>query len=425
MSDGRTAPQHDSDREKLLCEWWDRWEQMTPRDFYQPGPGVGPDGLWEGDPNVKAYRQWTATHIKEIVALPVRFTYETEERQIYLQPKPDCTFTPPNPTWKRWADFSDRMWRKLKYKDGAHRGYTLDEIPDDDDDRYLLDRVIPAQEMTVEYGAPKGGKSAWAQKLSVCVASDDLDFDGMPVEHGRVLFVTLDPGARRKQVKRRIMEICKRLCVMDVLNNKKIIIVDDVVFLDDPESVDHFLQRNPGKFSLVVIDPLYKAMSGGDPSIAGAMVAATEGMKTIIEATGAALLIVHHATKANGEMYGSVFLKAALDAQIYVERAKDTVTVTVEVVKNGEPPEMPFTYRLEKAYLEPTMPAAPKRARADLLAMVPLTDTPRIEVRKLIEPQLNGATKHARDTEWSRIVRTWTDAGAVIVTGGAIRRVPQ
>ena len=78
-------------------------------------------------------------------------------------------------------------------------------------------------------------------------------------------------------------------------------------------------------------------MTGGDPSFAGPMNAATEGVKTIIGATGGALLLLHHATKSKGEMYGSVFLDAAFDARLFVERVKDYVTVTVEVIKNGDP----------------------------------------------------------------------------------------
>ena len=282
--------------------------------------------------------------------------------------------------------------------------------------------MIPAAELTVIYGAPKHGKSAWAHKLAVAVASDNLTFDGLPVEHGRVLFVTLDPGARRVQVKRRLSAICDRLGVPDVMENKRIVLVDDVVFLDDIHSVDHFLQRNPGKFALVVIDPLYKALTSGDPSIAGQMTNATEGMKQIIAATGAALVIVHHATKARGEMYGSVFLDAALDARLYVQRVSDAVTVTVEVVKNGEPPERPFTYRFEKEFLAAVGRDLPKVrddddapvTHPDMLALIPLTLTPTHKARKLIEHMLTAPSPDAREQEWYRIRADWERDGLVV-----------
>jgi hypothetical protein len=410
----------DSKREKQLREWVDRFAEICNQlDDY------GDDDNNNPDPTDVAIRQWKATHVLEEVELPCLTFRGTETCEVYLVPKPGCVFTTTDKAFERFARYSNFVLRQLQRTEGAHRGYTLDEIEDDGEDRYLLDGVIPAGELTVIYGAPKHGKSAWAQKLSVCVITDNLDFDGLPVEHGRVLFVTLDPGARRKQVKRRIREICNRLGAPDVLGNKKLVIVDDVVCLDDKESVDHFLQRNPGKFALIVIDPLYKAMTSGDPSIAGAMVAATEGMKTIIGATGGALLIVHHATKSNGEMYGSVFLKAALDAQLFVERAKDTVTVTVEVVKNGEPPDKPFVYRLEKEYLSaeppvdhddpPGYPNEPANVtRPDMLELIPTERTLIAKVRPLIDHLLRAPTRKSKEKEWARVRAAWVRDKLVI-----------
>jgi hypothetical protein len=418
-SNGGTLPNpFDSEREKLLREWVDRFDEVNECDH--------------NSSTAFAAQRWKATHVREQVALPNRRTYEVELCAVYLRPMRGSTFTTTDLKFARFANWSNFVLRRLQRSDGAHRGYTLDEIPDDDDERFLLDGVIPAAQLAVIYGAPKHGKSAWAHKLAVAVASNDLAFDGLPVEHGRVLFVTLDPGARRVQVKRRIAAVCERMGVPNVMENKRIVLVDDVVFLDDVQSVDHFLQRNPGKFALVIIDPLYKALTSGDPSIAGQMTNATEGMKQIIAATGAALLIVHHATKSKGEMYGSVFLDAALDARLYVERVSDVVTVTVEVVKNGEPSERPFTYRFEKEFLAPLADGSrkvrddePKSVtRADMLALMPLTPMLIREARKLIEHMLTGKPA-AREQQWARARASWQKVGLVVQTEmpRTIRRV--
>jgi hypothetical protein len=314
---------------------------------------------------------------------------------------------------------------------GYHIGSTLNQI-EDVEARDVLPGVIPAGEITVGYGSPKAGKSAFAHKLAICVASDDTEFDGEPIMHGRVLFVTLDPGARKAQVKRRMMQIYERLGIDR--RDDTLILVDDVMFLDDPLSVDSLLRKNPGKYVLVVIDPLYKALSNGDPSVASSMTKATEGMKTIAETTGAAVLILHHATKASDEMFGSVFLKAALDSQLFVERTKDTVRVAVEVVKNGAPRETPFTYRLDGAYLESldkpkikNVEVEPLALRPDMIAMVPITGKPvkASAARKLIAKMLKGKTPSAREKEWERIRQSWADAGWIIQNSKArsIRRV--
>ena len=89
-----------------------------------------------------------------------------------------------------------------------HRGYTLDEI-EDEAERYVLASVIP-EGLAVMFGAPKVGKSSWAQKLSACV-SGTIPFDGAEVAHGRVLYISCDPGARKGAVKRRMKEILTRL----------------------------------------------------------------------------------------------------------------------------------------------------------------------------------------------------------------------
>ena len=346
VSSGRALPKFDSEREKLLCDWVERWREISAADQFEHLEWDDYDEAQRA--NDYTVKQWQLMHVKDVVALPTGYVGRTQECAIYLRPVRGTVFKPHTATWKRFKQFSDRIARRLDNKAAAHRGYTLDEIPDNYKERYLLDGVIPAGELTVIYGSPKAGKSAWGQKVAACVASKNLECDGMPVEHGRVLYVTLDPGARRFQVKQRIAAVCDRLGVPEVMDNKRIVLVDDAVYLDNDESVDHFLQQNRGKFALVVIDPLYKALTSGDPAIAGEMVRATEGMKTIIGATGAALLLVHHATKARSEMYGSTFLDAALDARLFVERVRNDVTVTVEVVKNGEAPEQPFRYRTRK-----------------------------------------------------------------------------
>ena len=125
-----------------------------------------------------------------------------------------------------------------------HRGYTLDEI-EDEDEQYVLANVIP-EGLAVLYGPPKVGKSAWAQKLSACVSSDAVQFDGAEIAHGRVLYISCDPGARKGAVKRRMKEIFARL---ELPSNKNVVIVEDPVILNDSASIASLLERNPGNWA--------------------------------------------------------------------------------------------------------------------------------------------------------------------------------
>jgi hypothetical protein len=309
-----------------------------------------------------------------------------------------------------------------------HRGYTLDEI-EDEGERYVLAGVVP-EGLAVLYGAPKAGKSAWAQKLSACVSSA-APFDGADVAHGRVLYVSCDTGARCGAVKRRLRDILSRL---KLPSNKNMVIVEDPVILNDAASVTSLLEQNPGKFILVVIDPLYQCVTGSLVQDA-VMMEAIKGLSTISRATGAAVLLIHHEPRGSQHLFGSMLLDAALDAQIHVDRDKDVVTVKVELLKNGQPPKRPFVYQMEAGYLAPATlamggkdaatggaPSAEKDRYAQILERLPEIAIRESEARKLNEGLLTGKTPAAKRQAWHRALKAMTKAGLVTRRQGMVQR---
>ena len=94
-SNGHT-PQYDSEREKLLCEWWARWQSIV---------------IQDGDDKIA--QQWAATHIKEVVALPHPFERGDQECEIYLELKPGRKFTPPNAA-AYWSCFPPAIFRSSR-----------------------------------------------------------------------------------------------------------------------------------------------------------------------------------------------------------------------------------------------------------------------------------------------------------------------
>jgi len=305
------------------------------------------------------------------------------------------------------------------------------EIEEEEQASYVLDGIIAPRELCLVYGGEKEGKSTWMHKLCICMTSEGLeDFDGIPVMRGRVLYVSLDIGARQKQVKPRMRRIAERL---GTTLSPDLMVTHNTTFLDDPESVESLLRAAPGPFALVVIDPLYRALMGGDPGQPGAINMAIESVIRIIEETGAAVVILNHDTKgSSGTMYGSKFLGAAADCKIFVKRPnlKNKVIVTVEMVKNGEPPETPFHYDLEKEFLKRTDRAATGDGKSDLsafphadaLALLPTTDTLKRDARKCIAHLFTGkATGHEK--QWQRWRKDWTEHGATVETDDTIRRI--
>ena len=347
-----------------------------------------------------------------------------------------------DPALAKFQQFNEGVRRAIEKLDAAldsvlspsadayvpHKGSTLDEIKDEDP-KWIKPNVIP-EGLSVMYGAPKEGKSLWAQKLSACVAAG-LPFDDVEVAHGRVLYVTVDPGARKPEFKRHQNVIHERL---DIPHNENLIVADDPVILNDPISVDAFLEQHPGRFGLVVIDPLYQCMSGSAAQDL-AIMDVGKGLLTIMRKTGAAILLIHHEPRNSQHLFGSVFLAAMLDAQIHVERDADIVTVKVELLKNGELPKRPFVYRIEdKFYLAPITPdATPNATRtpppsADgsrysaILALLPTTFIREIEARRLVEHLLPGRTPAANRQQWSRFLKAMEKAGEIIRRDGIVKR---
>jgi hypothetical protein len=423
----------DDEREKLLREWVDRFAAITQFDTW----ATGGDGLDDNDPAVRAFRQWIATHARDEVALPTPGG-GTEICEIYLTLKAGCEFSTTDKAFARFARYSETVRLRIKQFDEQFRGWTLDEIEDDDGPEYLLANTIPTGQITCFYGKAKHRKSAMLHKLACCVGTPGMDFDGEPVPHGRILYVSVDPGANRKKVKLRIKEICERMGANPYSN---FILVDTQLCLDKPESVAGLLTRNPGRFELVVIDSLYMSVTPGS-SLAqdSVMIPATRGLREIADATGAAVVVLHHEGRGGlGHPFGSGFLETAVSSLVHVvlNEKTDKMTATVEFMKNGDKRETPFMYQGQGAYVESLAPkrigptrsdatAAPSIVpdvpHADMLALIPTTPTPVREARRLIEHMLTGSPD-AKRKQWERARADWAAAGWIVQRDGTIRRV--
>jgi hypothetical protein len=408
----------DAERQKLLREWAHRFESME----YD----------WNSPTGERyAARAWKATHVREDLEIDDEDFRGTRHYEIFLKPIAGCVFSTRDQAFARFARYSDALRLKLDRLDAQNRparkpSEIADVVPE-----YLLQGAIPMRAGSMIFGHRKHGKSAWAQKLAVCV-SHGLPFDGEPIKHGRVIYKTLDPDAGEEMTKHRMRQICDRLGI--ALSDRYMRLDDTPLNLADPVSVDSFLVLNPGRFALIVLDPLYRLLPG-DPSRADLAKPMMDGIDQIIRATGAAVLIAHHDPRNSGgrdaHPHGSVFIEAGLSGLMHITRgAHDKVTLTPQFVKNGIA-RGPIKYELQAAFLEAIDPDAPVATpggplkHPDMLALMPTTATPRKEARKLIEAMLTAPTPEAKRKQWNRICEAWRDAGAVILDADAdtIRRV--
>jgi hypothetical protein len=375
--------------------------------------------------------EWERTHIERMEwAGPWA-------RSVYLEPLADATIPD---TLADFAAYSETVRRIVTRGDNVFAGSTLADDVDDGSPDYVIAKMVPAgPAVTVAYGLPDHCKSALAHKMAVVVASEALEFDGAPTLHGPVLYLTADSGARKRQVINRMRKISARL---NAPYTDRLVIVDDAVNLLEPASVAKLLEKHPGPWAMIVIDPLVKCVGGADLAQAGVMTPALAGAMRLGLETGAAIMVVTHEPRGDkGHAYGSIFGDADATAILHVVRRfkdqardGDAVTVAVEKLKNDAAPDKPFAYRIEEAYLAAAGESAGKRSvppagieRDDMRTRLPTTWRPikgsQALLDDLMPARLSKGKGGGRETLYRRLREAWEAAGLIEQKDGRIRRV--
>lgn len=206
------------------------------------------------------------------------------------------------------------------------KGRTLKELMDVPEPKWVVVAMVPDDGLTVCYGKPKRGKSFWALELSLCVASGE-PFFGEPVGRtGRVLYVAAEGGAGAVRNRVRAWMKARGVAIDKIADTWEL--VDTGIALNAPESVKAFLDVNPGKFAMVILDTLARN-TRGDENSAKDMSAAIKGCDKIKESTEATILLVHHEGWSAARIRGSSVLQGAPDAVVRVARDKAGYTTVI------------------------------------------------------------------------------------------------
>ena len=157
------------------------------------------------------------------------------------------------------------------------------------------------------------------------------------------------------------------------------------VLIDQPEALAEFLRAHPGEWSLVVIDPLLRAMTG-DTNAQKDMSAFIAAFDWIRQTTGAAVLIVHHSGKDESKgALGSIALEAAVDgaARFTKDGLRHTLQVTLMRDAPDNVPPLVFDRESVAIDLEGGIESAALRLVKDkgaaLLAAIRAADKPTAE----------------------------------------------
>lgn len=245
-----------------------------------------------------------------------------------------------------------QRWRFLSIED-------VESLPPP---RWLIPGMLTEGSLAAIYGAPESGKSFLAVDMSMAVAGG-VDWHGRPVEHGGVLYIAAEgaPGLG-KRFRAWKADRCAQGRRFDLH-----LMRDDLNLAAEKDGgVRAFVQAvadELGPLRLVVIDTLNQTAAGADENSAKDMGRYIASMKRLRDATGAAVVVVHHSGKDLSKgMRGSTALLGAMDTTIKVERATDgrSLVATVKKQKDAER-DPPMRFNLEKVgdslVLRPTVMA--------------------------------------------------------------------
>jgi hypothetical protein len=220
----------------------------------------------------------------------------------------------------------------------------------------LVDGWLDRGDFGLVYGKPESFKSFLAVDVGLCVATG-RPWHGFEVTQGPVLIIPAEGASGMPQRS-------------DAWQEFHGVNADDAPLYWLPMSLD---LRDPewaraievevepfGPFALVVVDTVFRTFGGGDENSSADMGAYIAGLDLIRERTGAAVLAVHHPGKSEAAgARGHSSLRAALDAEIEVQRRGHRVTVQSTKQKDRAAPQT-LTFKatpvLESLVLVPTLP---------------------------------------------------------------------
>lgn len=177
-----------------------------------------------------------------------------------------------------------------------------------------------------------------------------LDWHGRAVERGAVLYIAAEgaPGlGKRVRAWKKDRHAQGRPFEFRLMR-------DELNLAAEKDSgVRAFVQAvtdELGPLRLIVIDTLNQTAAGADENSAKDMGRYIASMKQLRDATGAAVVVVHHSGKDTSKgMRGSSALLGAMDTTVEVERDKDGRSIRVAVQKQKDAEREPLMlFNLEK-----------------------------------------------------------------------------
>lgn len=218
-------------------------------------------------------------------------------------------------------------------------------MPEGDSSRYLIEDAYPfAQEeifidwlcvgvlpkgaVSMLYGAPSTGKTFIVLDLIGSI-SRGVEWSGRRTKKGKVLYVCAEGavGFRGR---------LRAYCQEHGLTALNISILKSAVDLMSKKAVRDFIAsvNAAGEYVLIVFDT-YAACMTGDENSGKDVGVVVSHCKSIVEGTGASVMLIHHSPKSGIGARGHSSLKGACDVEIEVLKDDDRRMLSVTKMKDG------------------------------------------------------------------------------------------
>lgn len=169
---------------------------------------------------------------------------------------------------------------------------------------YLVEGIIPQGDYGVMSADPKTGKTFLVMDLALSVASGTAWVGRFNVTNTGPVLIFVGEGGKRKIV-RRMRAIARHKGIPDhQLLALPIDVSERAPKLMDQEHVDELTEKVLNlRPKLVIIDPLYLAMSGANAASLSEMGSLLEKAQHVAQSVGASLIISHHNKKGSGDTH--------------------------------------------------------------------------------------------------------------------------
>jgi hypothetical protein len=174
----------------------------------------------------------------------------------------------------------------------------------------------------------KVGKTWILLDLAIAVATG-APFLKFKTEKGKVLFINFE--IRREFITDRIKDIQKKKGDSN-LDNLEIWNLRGLT-TDFETLTEAIIERaGEGNYSLIILDPIYKAMLGKSENTASSVGALCNQIEQIVEATGAAVVFAHHYAKGNAAKKSQIDRMSG--SGVFARDADTIITLTEHAEKN-------------------------------------------------------------------------------------------